>query len=209
MPDPSYTALSVLLDRSGSMRVIRSDAEGGLRSLIEDQVAQPGRATLRLAQFDTEYQVVHASLPVAQVPIPELHPRGMTALLDAWGRAMTEFGEELAALPEEQRPGNVIFVVVTDGAENASQEWSRQQVFDMVREQTDKWGWKFLFVAANQDAVAEGAKYGVPAGQTVTYSHDSGGTQSAFRSTSAVIGRTRSGKGSAFTEAERRAAQQS
>ena len=208
MPDSSYTALSVLLDRSGSMRRIREDAEGGLRSLIEDQRAQPGRATLRFAQFDDRYEVVHPSQPIDQVGEPSLHPRGMTALLDAWGRAMTEFGEELAALPEEQRPGNVIFVVVTDGAENASREWSREQVFDMVREQTDKWGWKFLFVAANQDAVAEGAKYGVPAGQTVTYTHDSCGTRSAFGSTSSVISRTRGGKGSAFTEAERRAAKQ-
>ena len=208
MPESSYTALSVLLDRSGSMRAIREDAEGGLRSLIEDQRSQPGRATLRLAQFDSEYEVVHPSLFLDQVPMPELRPRGTTALLDAWGRAMTEFGEELAALPEEQRPGNVIFVVVTDGAENASREWSREQVFDMVREQTDKWGWKFLFVAANQDAVAEGAKYGVPASQTVTYSHDAGGTRSAFGSTSSVISRTRGGKGSAFTEAERRAAKQ-
>jgi len=207
MPDSTYTAISVLLDRSGSMRAIREDAEGGLRALIEDQRAQSGRATLRLAQFDTEYEVVHPSWPMDQVPMPVLHPRGMTALLDAWGRGMVEFGEELAALPEDQRPAHVIFAVVTDGAENSSGEWTRQQVFDAVREQTDRWGWTFLFVAANQDAVTEGAKYGVPAGQSVTYSHDSGGTQSAFRSTSSVIGRTRSGKGSTFTDAERQRTQ--
>lgn len=203
MPDSSYTAISVLLDRSGSMRTIRKDAEGGLRALIEDQRTQPGRATLRLAQFDQHYEVVHPSLFLDQVPMPELHPRGVTALLDAWGRAMTEFGEELAALPEEQRPGNVVFVVVTDGAENASREWSRQQVFDMVREQTEKWGWTFLFIAANQDAVAEGGKYGVPGAQSATYSHDADGAQSAFGSTSAAITRTRGGKNAAFTDAER------
>ena len=204
MPDSSYTAVHVLLDRSGSMRAIRSDVEGSLRTLIEDQRVQPGRATLRFAQFDHHYEVVHPSLFLDQVPMPELHPRGRTALLDAWGRAMTEFGEELAALPEEQRPANVIFVVVTDGAENASREWTREQVLGMVREQTEKWGWTFLFLAANQDAVAEGGKYGVPGAQSATYSHDAPGAQSAFGSTSAAITRARSGRGTAFTEAERR-----
>lgn len=207
MPDSTYTAVYVLLDRSGSMQSIREDAEGGLRALIEEQRAQPGRATLRLAQFDSEYEVVHRSLPLDQVPMPALHPRGRTALLDAWGMEMSAVGEELAALPEEQRPAHVIFAVVTDGAENASQEWSRQQVFDRVREQTEKWGWTFLFIAANQDAVTEGAKYGVPAGQTVTYAHDPAGTRAAFGSTSSVISRARSGKGAVFTEAERQRAQ--
>lgn len=207
MGDSNYTALSVLLDRSGSMQTIRSDAEGGLRALIAEQRAVPGRVTLRLAQFDDRYEVVHPSQSLDQVGEPSLQPRGRTALLDAWGRAMVEFGEELAALPENRRPGNVIFVVITDGLENASREWTRQQVFDKVREQTDRWGWTFLYVAANQDAIVEGAKYGVPAGQTVTYTADSGGTQAAFASTSSAVRRTRGGSSAEFTEAERQATQ--
>jgi len=190
------------------MQKIRSDAEGGLRALIEEQRAVPGRVTLRLAQFDEHYEVVYPSRPLDQVGEPLLQPRGRTALLDAWGRAMVEFGEELAALPEDQRPGGVVFVVITDGLENASQEWTRQQVFDKVREQTDRWGWTFLYVAANQDAIAEGAKYGVPGAQSVSYTADSGGTQAAFASTSSVVTRTRGGGSAGFTEAERQAAQE-
>lgn len=207
MVDSDYTALSVLLDRSGSMQRIRSDAEGGLRALIAEQRAVPGRVTLRLAQFDEHYEVVHPSQPLDQVSEPSLEPRGRTALLDAWGRAMVEFGEELAALPEDQRPGSVVFAVITDGLENASQEWTRQQVFDKVREQTDRWGWTFLYVAAGQDAIAEGAKYGVPGAQSVSYTADSGGTQAAFASTSSAVTRTRRGGSAGFTEAERQAAQ--
>ncbi len=206
MANSDYTAISVLLDRSGSMRSIRADAEGGLRSLIEDQRNQPGRATLRLAQFDDQYEVVHGSTALDQVPLPTLVPRGTTALLDGWGRAMTEFGEELAALPVDQRPAHVVFVVVTDGQENASREWTRSQVFDKVREQTDQWGWVFLFLAANQDAVAEGQKYGVPGAQSVSYAATAAGTRSAYSSTSAVISSTRGGGDAAFTDADRKAA---
>jgi len=203
--DSNYTALSVLLDRSGSMQRIRSDAEGGLRALIAEQRTVPGRVTLRLAQFDEHYEVVHPSQSLHQVGEPSLQPRGQTALLDAWGRAMGEFGEELAALPEDQRPGSVVFAVITDGLENASQEWTQQQVSDKVREQTDRWGWTFLYVAANQDAIAEGAKYGVPSAQSVSYTADSDGTQSAFASTSSAVTRTRGGGSAGFTEAQRRA----
>ena len=203
MSDSTYTALSVLLDRSGSMQSIRSDAEGGLRALIADQRTQSGRATLRLAQFDHDYELVHPSQPLDQVPDPVLSPRGRTALLDAWGQAMVEFGEELATLPEDQRPAHVVFVVVTDGLENASEEWTRDRVLKMVKEQTDQWGWTFLFVAANQDAVEEGAKYGVPGAQSVTYTPDAAGTRAAYVSTSDAVTRTRSGEGAGFTKADR------
>ncbi len=211
MTDSNYTAIAVLLDRSGSMESIRSDAEGGLRQFIADQRAQPGRATLRLAQFDSRYEVVHRSLPMVDVPDPVLAPRDMTALLDSWGRAMAEFGEELAALPEDDHPGTVIFVVVTDGLENASREWTREQVFDRVKEQTDIWNWQFVFLAANQDAVAEGAKYGVPRAQTLTYAATSEGTQSSYDSLSAAVSRSRGpgGQSVGFTEQEREQAQRS
>lgn len=205
MTDSNYTAISVLLDRSGSMQQIRTDAEGGLRQFISDQQKVDGKCTLRLAQFDNMYEVVHESTPIKDVPPPSLLPRGSTALLDSWGRCMAEFGEELAALPEDQRPGHVVFVVVTDGMENASREWTRDKVFAKVTEQTDRWGWEFLFLAANQDAVAEGQKYGVVGTHSLDYSHDSGGTQAAYAAMSATVTRSRvAGQSTAgFTEDER------
>jgi hypothetical protein len=207
MTNSNYTAISVLLDRSGSMAKIKSDAEGGLQALIDEQRALPGRVTLRLAQFDTIYDVVHQSKPLDQIPPVVLNPRGMTALHDAWGRSMIEFGDELAALPEDQRPGIILFIVVTDGLENASIEWYREQVFDKVTEQTEKWGWKFLYVAANQDAIEKGEDLGVPRAQSVTYAHDSHGTQAAFTATSAAVTRARvSGQSVGYTDEEREAA---
>lgn len=205
MTDSNYTAISVLLDRSGSMSAIKSDAEGGLRQFITDQQQVDGKCTLRLAQFDNEYEVVHGSTPIKDVPPPVLAPRASTALLDSWGRCMTEFGEELAALPEDQRPGHVIFVVITDGMENASREWTREKVFEKVTEQTDQWGWEFLFLAANQDAVAEGQKYGVAGTHSMTYDHTAGGTQAAYAAMSATTTRSRAAgtRSAGFTDEER------
>jgi hypothetical protein len=114
---------------------------------------------------------------------------------------MVDFGEELAGLPEDQRPANVVFVVVTDGYENASREWTRDRVLQKVTEQTEKYGWNFLYLAAGQDAIAEGAKYGVPSHGSMTY--DS--ALDSYAAASASVTRTRSGQFGGFTEAERTA----
>lgn len=207
MTNSDYTAIQLLIDRSGSMQNIRSDAEGGIRTFIEEQRRVPGMCTLRVSQFDDSYELVYASTPIHDAPFPVLRPRGMTALLDAWGRAMTEFGEELAALPEANRPGHVVFVIVTDGRENSSSDWNREQIFKRVTEQADLYGWHFLYLAAGQDAVAEGAKYGVPAPGAMTYDANAQGVARAYSASSASVTRTRSGGRSGFTEAERKSAQ--
>lgn len=203
-----FTAMQLLLDRSGSMDSIRSDAEGGMKHFIDEQRKVAGKCTLRLSQFDDIYNVVHESLPLAEVSYPTLQPRGRTALLDAWGYAMTEFSEELdTKYSQNESPDSVIFVVVTDGYENASKEWTRDAIFAKVTELT-KQGWTFLYLAAGQDAVLEGAKYGVPSGQSMTYANTSRGTSSTYNAMSASVLRTRSGKDAEFTEAERKAASQ-
>lgn len=206
MTNPDYTAVQLVLDRSGSIRKILSDMQGGLQTFIEDQKKVPGRCTLRISQFDNEYEVVHGSRPISEVEVPSIHPRGWTALLDAWGRALTEFGEELAALPEDQRPSKVIFVVMTDGLENASKEWTYDQVHAATTEQREKWGWEFLFLGANMDAVKEGAKLGVPSANSITYDTDSKGVASSYGAVSASVTRTRGGGSGGFTQAEREAA---
>lgn len=200
------TAILALLDRSGSMASIRSDAEGGLRTFIDDQRKEKGECSLRVCVFDTEYDEVYPSTDIQTAAYPEIHPRGATALLDAWGRALTEFGEELSALPESERPGTVIFVVVTDGLENSSREWTRDKVFEAVRRQTEQYGWTFLFLAANQDAVATGESLGVRANCSVTYSQSSAGVGASYDALSQAVTRTRGGTFRGFTEEQRAAA---
>src|SRR5674476_592182 len=128
MTNKDYTAIKVVVDRSGSMFSIKDDAEGALAEFIKGQTALPGRATISISQFDTEYDVVYKSVDVDIAPKYTLSPRGGTALNDAVGRAITEFGQELSDLQERYRPGQVVFVVITDGWENSSMEYSRLDV---------------------------------------------------------------------------------
>ncbi len=129
------TDITLVVDRSGSMQEIQSDAEGGVNAFIEKQAEEPGEALLTLVQFDTEYEFVHKGVPIEKVPKYELAPRGMTALLDAVGRAINETGERLAKMPEPDRPGLVIFVIMTDGMENSSKEFTKSQIKEMIEEQ--------------------------------------------------------------------------
>ncbi len=155
------TDITMVIDRSGSMQSIRTDAEGGINSFIEQQKQEPGEANLTLVQFDTEYEFVHSGVPIKQVPAFKLIPRGSTALLDAVGRAINETGARLAAVAESQRPGLVVFVIVTDGQENSSREFTRDQIRTMVEHQQSAYKWQFTFLAANQDAFAAGGSMGI------------------------------------------------
>ena len=150
MTDQQYTHLSLVIDRSGSMHRIRSDAQGGLDLLLDDQFALPGRLTLTLVEFDTHVDMVHRM--ATERPPYTLVPRGSTALLDAVGRTLAVTGEDLAALPEEQRPAHVLFCVVTDGEENASSEWAIEDLKAKIEEQKSVYGWHFLFVGADTSA---------------------------------------------------------
>ncbi|TDE95981.1 VWA domain-containing protein [Occultella glacieicola] len=169
MTDQNFTHIAFLLDRSGSMQSIRSDTVGGFDAFIAEQRGEPGRCTVSLAQFDDEYQEVYADRPIADVPSLDLVPRGRTAMLDAIGRLINATGARLAALPEDQRPGTVIVGIMTDGLENASREFTRAQIKAMIGEQTDRYGWQFLYMGANQDAIEVGTGLGVDPGLAVTY----------------------------------------
>jgi hypothetical protein len=155
------TDITMVVDRSGSMESIKSDAEGGINSFIDQQKQEPGEALLTLVQFDTDYEFVHKGKPIKQAPAFKLVPRGSTALLDAVGRAINETGARLAAMEESQRPGLVVFVIVTDGQENSSKEFTRERLRQMVQHQQSVYKWQFTFLAANQDAFAEGASMGI------------------------------------------------
>ena len=163
------TDLTVVLDRSGSMEACREEAENGLNHLVEKQKAEPGDAIFTLVQFDTEYEFVHRGVPIREVPHCRLVPRGMTALLDAVGRSIAEAGERLKTMAERERPGLVVFVIVTDGQENSSHEFTKPQIRKMIEHQQTVEGWKFVFLGANQDAFAEAQGLGIAPGGVANY----------------------------------------
>jgi len=174
MTRADLTHIYFLLDRSGSMQTIKTDIEGGFAAFVEEQQRTPGECRVTLAQFDDRYDVVYSSVPVAQVPPLDLQPRGRTALLDAMGRFITSAGEELAALAEPDRPGTVIVAIMTDGYENASQEWTHPAVKALVEQQTEGYSWQFLYMGADQDAIEVGASVGVAPAASVTYARGKG-----------------------------------
>ena len=205
------TDITMIVDRSGSMASIKSDAEGGINTFIEMQKQEPGEALLTLVQFDTHYEFLHSGIPIKQVPAFTLLPRGGTALLDAVGRAINETGARLAAMDEAQRPGLVVVVIVTDGEENSSHEFRREQIRAMIEHQQSVYKWQFTFLAANQDAFAEGASLGIAASGIASYSSNQ--IASAHMGTSSKVARMRRSASAGetidnkFTDEERRSMQ--
>lgn len=190
MTNPNLTHLYFLLDRSGSMQSIKGDTEGGYNAFMAEQRSQPGECTVTLAQFDNEYEEVYRDRPIADVPPLALHPRGSTALLDSIGRLITDAGARLAALPEHDRPGVIIVGIMTDGHENASREMTHAAVKRLIEQQTTDYGWQFLYLGADQDAIEVGASIGVAAAQAMTFSR--GRVDATMAAASRNIGRTRS-----------------
>mgnify|MGYP006188410855 CR=1 FL=1 len=178
MTNPDYTALLFIIDRSGSMYTIANDMEGGITTLLEEQKEIEGQVTVDLAYFDDKFEYAQemASLTAA---VPSIKPRGMTALYDAVGKAVTQFGTSLANLDEDDRPGKVLVVIVTDGLENASQEYTSTSIKDIITEQREKYNWEFVFLGANQDAVLVGGNMGIPSRSAMTYVADSAGVANA------------------------------
>jgi hypothetical protein len=200
MTDPNLTHLYFLLDRSGSMVSLREDTIGGFDTFIAEQRTAPGRCRVTLAQFDNEYDEVYADRDIATVPSLVLVPRGSTALLDAVGRLVVTAGERLAALPEQDRPGSVIVGVMTDGYENASREWTHARIKALIEQQSHEYGWQFLYLGADQDAIEVGASIGVSAANSVTYGR--GKVRQAMAATAANVSAYRAAKMGGAPEAE-------
>lgn len=155
------TDVTLVVDRSGSMEEIRSDAQGGINAFVADQAKLPGECRITLVQFDDKYEIVHSGILASEWPEYHLAPRGSTALLDAVGRAIIETGNRISAMPEFQRPCLVICVISTDGMENASQEFTREKVREMISHQQTVYNWQFSFLAANQDAFTQAEYLGL------------------------------------------------
>jgi hypothetical protein len=189
--DPNLSLIVVILDRSGSMRSIADATRENVNGFIADQKAAPGEALFHMVQFSDDVQTTCDFAPikgVSPLSMQDYRPSGSTALLDAMGFTITEIGRRLAAMPEEKRPGRVVVAVVTDGEENVSREYGgydgRQRVFDMVRHQTDVYSWQFLFLGANQDAIAVGTSFGFAPANSMTYTASAAGMDVMFRSVS-------------------------
>lgn len=206
MTDADLTLLAVIADRSGSMSGIAADMNGGIRSLLADQAALPGTLIVDIWTFDHSVDHPFDWVRPDDVKADVILPRGRTALNDAVGQAIVSIGERLASMDEDDRPGKVIVVVVTDGGENASTEYTLDQVKALVDSQSKDYGWEFLYLAANVDAFSTGAGYGFARGQTISYAADSGGTQNVVAAASAGITRSRLGGAADFTDAERQQA---
>jgi uncharacterized protein YegL len=191
------TDITIVLDRSGSMMSVADDTRGGFDTFIEDQKRHPGGANVTLVQFDTEYEFVHRCVPIGSVPKLEFVPRGSTALLDAIGRAITETGERLKATAEADRPAKVLFVILTDGQENSSREFKKARIAEMIKHQTEIYKWQFVFLAANQDAIAEAGGLGILAGNAANYVPTSTGVNLAFAKVSKGTTDYRSGNAAA------------
>ncbi|MGH3985927.1 MAG: hypothetical protein ACRDTZ_01235 [Pseudonocardiaceae bacterium] len=207
MSDPNYTAVMLLVDRSGSMEEIREAAEGGINEFINSQRNTTGRRTIRIAQFDSPEhpdETVCPSTDPKDIPRFVLEPRGMTALLDAIGRSIAEFGAELYNLTEDQRPGTVIFAIMTDGLENASREFTWPLIKARLERAQQEDGWQVLYLGANQDAIAVGHKLGVPRGRTMTYTATDHGTRSATHFLSSYVAAAAAGTPTDFTDEQRK-----
>ena len=189
------TEIISIVDRSGSMQSILDDAIGGFNTFLAAQQRQPGQAKLSLILFDNEYQVVHQAVDIQQVePLNQdtYVPRGSTALLDAVGKTIDAVGERLAAMPENERPSQVIISILTDGHENASQDYSKGKVAEMIKHQTEMYNWAFEFQAANMDAFAAAKELSIAPDRVVQFEATSEGVREAFDKQSQRISAMRS-----------------
>ena len=177
------TELVFILDRSGSMSGLEQDTIGGFNSMIEKRRKEPGEAFVSTVLFDNTSEVIHDRVRLDQVPRltdKEYFVRGCTALLDAVGGAIHHIGNVHKYARPEDRPEKTLFVITTDGMENASRHYDYDRVRKMIERQKDKYGWEFLFLGANIDAAAEAKRFGISEDRAANYHCDPAGTALNF-----------------------------
>ena len=186
----NLTELVFILDRSGSMAGLEDDTIGGFNAMIEKQKGEPGEVYVSTVLFDNECDVIHDRLDIRKIaPMTrkEYFVRGCTALLDAVGGAIHHIGNVHKYAREEDRPEKTLFVITTDGMENASRKYSYDRVRTMVERQKEKYGWEFLFLGANIDAAREAARFGIDADRAANYHADSTGTAVIYEAMSQAV----------------------
>ena len=186
----NLTEMVFILDRSGSMQHLVDDTIGGFNSMIEQQKAEDGEAYATTVLFDDEYELLHNHVNIQDVePITrrDYYARGCTALLDAIGKTINSVGQRLSETPEEERPEKVIFMITTDGMENASIEFTKAKVKEMIEHQQNVYSWMFMFIGANMDAISEASALGINASHAQGYTASSAGTTSLYSAVSSAI----------------------
>lgn len=178
-----YTHIAIVLDRSGSMETLVKETISNYNHFIEEQKTVPGEATVTLVQFDHEYTPVYGMLPLKSVePLTQSTyvPRGYTALWDAIGTTVNSLGQKLRAMPPTQRPEKVIVVIITDGLENSSREYSAERLREIISHQQQKYKWQFVFLGANQDAVLKGSEIGIAMASSLSVGATAAGLASSY-----------------------------
>ena len=186
----NLTELVFILDRSGSMAGLEGDTIGGFNAMIEKQMQEPGEALISTVLFDNETEVIHDRVDLRKIERltdREYYVRGCTALLDAVGGAIHHIGNVHKYAREEDRPEKTLFVITTDGMENASRKYSYDRVKMMIQRQQEKYGWEFIFLGANIDAAKEAARFGISEDRAANYHADSKGTAVIYEAVSQAV----------------------
>ncbi|MCQ2521058.1 MAG: hypothetical protein MJ105_01645 [Lachnospiraceae bacterium] len=191
------TEVVFILDRSGSMQGLEADTIGGFNSLLEKQKKEEGEAVLTTVLFDDKVETLYDRVDLREaknMTEKEYFVRGCTALLDAIGSTVHAVGKKQKELPEEERPEKTLFIITTDGMENASREYNHAKVKKMIEKKKSKHGWEFLFLGANIDAVKVAGNFGIAANRAVNYKCDKAGTAHNFATLAKTVGAFRNAK---------------
>ena len=184
------TEIVFILDRSGSMGGLESDTIGGFNSMIAKQKKEEGEAYVSTILFDDKSEVLYDRIEMDKVPVmtdKDYYVRGCTALLDAIGGAIHHIGNVHKYAREEDRPEKTLFVITTDGMENSSRHYSYDKIQHMVKRQQEKFGWEFIFIGANIDAINEAQRFGIKKERAVDYVCDEKGTETVYRSVCSAL----------------------
>lgn len=192
----NLTELVIVLDKSGSMSSIKADMEGGLKTFLEDQKNVKGECRVTFYKFDYTTQQVFNNVPLENIGEIKLEPNGGTALYDAVAKAINDVGNRLANTQEKDRPGRVIFIIITDGEENSSKEFAGlaggARIKDMITHQTSKYSWNFNYLGSKHDAWGAAQSLGVTYNNQLTYGASEQGIQSMYDSLGKSIRKSRS-----------------
>lgn len=185
MTKVNLTEIVAIVDRSSSMRPLQHETIKGFNEFLASQKKEPGEALFTLALFSTagEYQLVFNAVPIQEVPAfttATYDPNGWTALLDAVGQTCNAVGSRLANMKEEDRPSKILVLIMTDGDENNSRNFTHDNIKDIIAHQRDKYSWEFVFIGANQDAITAGASIGIAATNSYNFVASAAGSASLF-----------------------------
>ncbi|WP_066319643.1 vWA domain-containing protein [Bacillus sp. FJAT-29814] len=189
----NLTEIIFLLDRSGSMAGLESDTIGGFNGFIEKQKQMEGDTLVTAVLFDDQYEILWNGIKAEQTKLTkrDYFVRGMTALLDAVGKTILDVGYRLAKTPEEDRPGKVIFVITTDGMENASREFTYEKVKELIKHQQEKYNWEFIFLGANIDAAEEADSLGIDVANAFSFEASEKGVEIMYNMVSEAVSERR------------------